>query len=44
MAVDVFPKPRLLIFHTRGKQLNNNIKILYDDSEPGQFNPALTYS
>jgi hypothetical protein len=40
MAVNV-SKTKFIIFHTRGKRVNDNIKILYDDNEPDMHDPTL---
>jgi hypothetical protein len=42
MAVNV-SKTKFIIFHTRGKIIDDNIKILYDDNEPDQTKSS-TYS
>jgi hypothetical protein len=42
MAVNV-SKTKFIIFHTRGKRIDNNIKILFDDNEPDQTNPQLIH-
>ncbi len=38
MAVNV-SKTKFIIFHTKGKQVDNNIELTYDDNEPNQQNP-----
>jgi hypothetical protein len=40
MAVNV-SKTKFIIFHTKGKQVDNNIELTYDDNEPNQQDPIL---
>jgi hypothetical protein len=42
MAVNV-GKTKYIIFHTRGKVINNNLKLIYDDNEPDDHNDDLIY-
>jgi hypothetical protein len=42
MAVNV-SKTKFIIFHTRGKNIDPSLKILYDDNEPNCNNPDLIY-
>jgi hypothetical protein len=40
MAVNV-SKTKFIIFHTKGRVVDNNIQLIYDDNEPNENNPAL---
>ncbi len=42
MAVNV-GKTKYIIFHTRGKAINNNLRLIYDDNEPDEHNENLIY-
>jgi hypothetical protein len=42
MAVNV-GKTKYIIFHTRGKIINQNLKLIYDDNEPDVHNENLIY-
>jgi hypothetical protein len=42
MAVNV-SKTKYIIFHTRGKPVDNTVKILYDDNEPDENFPERIY-
>jgi hypothetical protein len=40
MAVNV-SKTKFIIFHTKGKNVDKSLKLLYDDNEPNQNDPDL---
>jgi hypothetical protein len=42
MAVNV-SKTKFIIFHTRGKNIDPNLKLYYDDNEPNEHNANLIY-
>jgi hypothetical protein len=42
MAVNV-GKTKFIIFHTRGKHINPDLKLYYDDNEPDDQNESLIY-
>jgi hypothetical protein len=42
MAVNV-GKTKYIIFHTRGKHIPPNLKLIYDDNEPNETNAELIY-
>jgi hypothetical protein len=42
MAVNV-GKTKYIIFHARGKHINPNLKLYYDDNEPNENNANLIY-
>jgi hypothetical protein len=37
----IVSKTKFIIFHTKGKQVDNNIELTYDDNEPNQQDPTL---
>ncbi len=42
MAVNV-SKTKYIIFHTRGKNIDPNLKVYYNDNEPNENKPDLIY-
>jgi hypothetical protein len=40
MAVNV-SKSKFIIFHTKGRIINDNMHLIYDDNEPGENDPVL---
>jgi hypothetical protein len=40
MAVKV-SKSKFIIFHTKGRIINDNMHLIYDDNEPGENDPVL---
>jgi hypothetical protein len=42
IAVNV-SKTKFIIFHSRGKPINNTLKLIYDDNEPNEQKPNLIY-
>jgi hypothetical protein len=43
MAVNV-SKTKFIVFHTKGKTIDNSISLTYDDNEPNQYDPNLVSS
>jgi hypothetical protein len=43
MAVNV-SKTKFIIFHTKGKIIDNDIHLTYDDNEPNENNPSLIHN
>jgi hypothetical protein len=42
MAINV-SKTKFILFHTRGKNIEPNLKLFYDDNEPNEHNSNLIY-
>jgi hypothetical protein len=43
IAVNV-SKTKFLLFHTKGKRIDNDIELTYDDNEPDNADPNLIYT